>query len=75
MEFDHYAPGPFICVKLAELRTKIENCPQPQVRNLNNQSPQASMSATFFVSSQLRICGLAQLCEKDLTTHALLVKI
>ena len=29
-----------ICIKLAELRTKIKNSPQPQVRNLNCQSPQ-----------------------------------
>ena len=48
-----------ICIKLAELRTKIKNSPQQQVRNLNCQSPQVRMSATFFVSPQLRICGLA----------------
>ena len=52
-----------ICKKLAKLRTKIENSPQPQVRNLNCQSPQVRMSATFFVSPQLRTCGLAQLCD------------
>ena len=55
-----------ICIKLAELRTKIKNYAQPQVRNLNCQSPQVRMSATFFVSPQLRTCGLtsglAQLC-------------
>ena len=28
-----------ICIKLAELRTKIKNSPQPQVHNLNCQSP------------------------------------
>ena len=28
-----------ICIKLAELRTKIKNSPRPQVRNLNCQSP------------------------------------
>ena len=48
-----------ICIKLAELRTKIKNSPQPQVCNLNCQSSQVRMSATFFVSPQLRICGLA----------------
>ena len=49
----------YICIKLAELQAKIKNSPQPLVRNLNCQSPQVRMSATFFVSPQLRICGLA----------------
>ena len=54
-----------ICIKLAELRTKIKNSPQPQVRNLNCQSPQVRMSATFFVSPQLfslvRNCGFVSI--------------
>ena len=45
-----------VCIKLAELRTKIKNSLQPQVRNLNCQSPQVRMNATFFVSPQLRTC-------------------
>ena len=47
-----------LCIKLAELRTKIKNSPQPQIRILNCQSPQVRMSASFFVSPHLRTCGL-----------------
>ena len=57
------------CIKLAELRTKIKNSPQPQVRNLHCLSPQVRMSATFFASPQLRICGLAELLA-DLPSSA-----
>ena len=39
--------------------TKIKNSLQPQVRNLNCQSPQVRMPVTFFVSPQLRLCGPA----------------
>ena len=63
----------YICIKLAELWTKIKNSPQPQVRNLSCQSPQVRMSATFFVSPQLRICGLADLPssgKNDAFTHS-----
>ena len=47
-----------IGIKLAELRTKVKNSPQLQVRNLNCLRLQVCMSATFFVSPHLRICRL-----------------
>ena len=54
-----------ICIKLAELRTKIKNSPQPQVRNLSCQSPQVRNFVRKSAIADLRTCeltcGLAQL--------------
>ena len=45
-----------ICKKLAELRTKITNSPQPQVRNLNCHSPQVRNFFRKSAIADLRTC-------------------